>query len=189
MAVFPVVVDANELYGILPADLLITTAGRKLYRLHWSERILDEAERNLRVNRPDIVNKISERFAIMQRAMPEAMVESPDEALVEAMTNHPGDRHVLATAVSIGAEIIVTENSKHFDEPSLRPHGVEVRTLDEFAIDLVSLNSDEVWATILEIAGRRRNPPTTPAEVCAELERYMPNAVALLRTFERFWTE
>ena len=125
----------------------------------------------------------------MKEAMPEAMVEPPNDALVEAMTNHPGDRHVLAIAISVGAEIIVTENSKHFDEAALRPHGVETRTLDDFAIDLVSLNADEVWAAVVEIAGRRRNPPTTPAEVCAELERYMPNAVELLRTFERFWAQ
>ena len=134
MAVFPVVVDANELYGILPTDFPITTAGRKLYRMHWSRLILEEAERNLKA-----------------------------------------DRHVLATAVSIGAEIIVTENSRHFHEDALRPHGVETRTLDELALDLVSLNADEVWATVVEIAGRRRNPPTTPAEACTELERYMPN--------------
>ena len=187
MAVFPVVADANELYGILQTDFLITTAGRKLYRLHWSERILEEAERNLQADRPEIADKITTRFGLMRQAMPEAMVEPADASLVDAMTNHPGDRHVLATAVSIGAEIIVTENSKHFDTPALRPHGIETRTLDEFAIDLVSLSADEVWATIVEIAGRRRNPPTTPTEVCNELERYMPEAIASLRAYDRFW--
>ena len=119
--------------------------------------------------------------------MPEAMVEPPDVSLLDAMTNHPDDRHVLATAVSIGAEIIVTENSKHFADEALSPHGVETRTLDEFAVDLISLNADEVWATIVEIAARRRNPPTTPAEVCNELERYMPEAIDLLRAHDRFW--
>ena len=186
MAVFPVVVDANELYGILPTDFLITTAGRKLYRLHWSEKILDEAKRSLQADRPDIASKLDYRFKLMRQAMPEAMAEPPDAALVDAMTNHSGDRHVLATAVSIGAEVIVTENTKHFDQAALAPHGIETRTLDEFAVDLVSLSADEVWATIVEIASRRRNPPTTSLEVANELERYMPTAIAQLQNLDRF---
>jgi predicted nucleic acid-binding protein len=46
------------------------------------------------------------------------MVEVP-EGLAKVMTNHPGDRHVLAAAVTAKADIIVTSNLKHFKPKDL----------------------------------------------------------------------
>jgi hypothetical protein len=37
------------------------------------------------------------------------------------MTNHPGDRHVLATAVRCHPELIETFNRRHFPPESLEP--------------------------------------------------------------------
>jgi hypothetical protein len=54
------------------------------------------------------------------------------------MGNHPGDRHVLAAAVSAGATIIVTSNVRHFPARALRPHGVAARTPDQFLGDLLA---------------------------------------------------
>lgn len=38
---------------------------------------------------------------------------------LKLMTNHPGDRHVLAAAVTIKADVIVTSNLMHFQEKDL----------------------------------------------------------------------
>ena len=54
MAVFPVIADANVLFGILPTDFLIRTSGLGLFRLHWSQKILTEARRSILAKLSDI---------------------------------------------------------------------------------------------------------------------------------------
>jgi hypothetical protein len=90
MAVFPVVLDANVLYGVLTTDILLTTAGRRLYRAHWTTSILDEAKRNIvRAHRDLNPATVEQRFGAMNRAMPETMLEPPPVTVVDVMTNHP----------------------------------------------------------------------------------------------------
>lgn len=183
MAVFPVVLDANVLYGVLTTDILLTTAGRRLYRAHWTDEIIDEAKRNVLRKRPDLDSlAVGRRFAAMNNAMPEARLDAPPAELVDIMTNDVADRHVLATAVIVKAELIVTENTKHFPRSACAPYGIETRTLDAFLTDLVSLNPAEVWESINEMALRRKNPPQTVASIANVLESYMPTALTALRS-------
>ncbi|WP_067486081.1 hypothetical protein [Actinomadura hibisca] len=51
---FVVVYDANVLYGNTLRDLLIRVAQSGAVQAKWTDRILDEALRNLTANRPDI---------------------------------------------------------------------------------------------------------------------------------------
>ena len=44
----------------------------------------------------------------MTRAFPDATVTG-HESLIEAMTNDTADRHVLAAAITVGADVIVTK--------------------------------------------------------------------------------
>lgn len=68
MAVFPVVLDANVLFGILPADLLMTAAGRGLYRAHWSDEIIDEARRNVLAKQTNLdPEHVRRRFDLMNK--------------------------------------------------------------------------------------------------------------------------
>lgn len=83
MAVFPVVLDANVLFGLMTTDILLTTAGRRMYRAHWTSEILDEAERNILAKRPDLAaTAVARRFEAMRRAMPEAMLDAPPTELM-----------------------------------------------------------------------------------------------------------
>jgi hypothetical protein len=63
----------------------------------------------------------------MRRAFPEAMVENY-EHLIDSMTNHPKDRHVLAAAVAAEANLIVTLDTRHFPPEACDVHGISVRT-------------------------------------------------------------
>jgi len=56
---------------------------------------------------------VDRRIRQMTWAFPDAMVTGY-ESLVDAMTNHPKDRHVLAAAVRANAEVIVTFNLSDF---------------------------------------------------------------------------
>jgi predicted nucleic acid-binding protein len=56
----------------------------------------------------------------MQQAFPKATVQGY-EVRIAAMTNDAKDRHILATAVHIRAQIIVTNNIRHFPSAALAP--------------------------------------------------------------------
>jgi predicted nucleic acid-binding protein len=181
VAVFPVILDANVLFGIFPTDLLITLAGRRLYRAHWTAEILEEARRNVIAERPDLdPSAVKRRFEAMKAAMPEAMLDPPPRNIVASMPNDEGDRHVLAAAVMARAEVIVTENISDFSPQACSPFGVEAQTLDQFLGYLVSLDADEVWRAIEEMSRRRTRPPVAVDDVVATLERYAPAAIAQL---------
>jgi predicted nucleic acid-binding protein len=176
------VLDANVLYGIVPTDLLITLAIQGIYRPHWTDTILDEAIRNITTNRPDLnPTDIARRFELMNRTLPSANVPPAADSVIAAMTNDPGDRHVLATAVTVGAEVIVTENVRHFTAPACAPHGIVAMTLDDFINELVDDHESVIVNAISEMASRRQRPPTSPAELREILAHYIPDSINRLR--------
>jgi predicted nucleic acid-binding protein len=77
----------------------------------------------------------------MNEAFPEATVRIPP-SLIRAVQciPDPDDRHVLAAAVMVHANMIVTQNTKHFPKDCLEEYGVVCRTADEFLVQLYQLN-------------------------------------------------
>ena len=63
--------------------------------------------------------KARQREEELRRHFPEAWVEGYGP-LIDAMTNDPGDRHVLAAAVRAHSELIVTYGRRHFPAASVR---------------------------------------------------------------------
>lgn len=173
--------DADVLYPIGLCDLFLTTLEARLYRAHWSNSILEEVERTYVRNFPDKPRKsIQRRIELMNEAEPGALIDPPPE-LIDAMTNDPKDRHVLATAVAAGAEVLVTSNLADFPETSCEPYGVEAQHPDLFVEHLVDLDPVAIWQSITRMARRRENPPTTPKDVRDYLgEKHLPRAMALL---------
>jgi polyhydroxyalkanoate synthesis regulator phasin len=109
MTAFPVVLDACVLFNAPVRDTLLRAAEYGLYRVHWSELILEETTRNLIAS-----GKMSQAQAVyfvaeLARAFPEALTKVPDKQ-IDAMKNEPGDRHVAACAVCAQAEVVVTFN-------------------------------------------------------------------------------
>lgn len=131
MAVFPVLLDACVLYPMYLRDTLLWCAEAGVYRVHWSQEILDEATDNLVGKNQMKVCKAARLQSEIKAAFPEAMVEVP-LGLVEVMTNHPKDRHVLAAAVVARAQVIVTANIKDFPASALDPFGIEAQHPDVF---------------------------------------------------------
>ena len=112
------VTDTCSIFPQTLRDVLLRAAEVGLYRLRWSEEILDELGRNLREERGLTQEQTQHLLTEMRRAFPEATV-SGYERLVGRMTNHPGDRHVLAAAVQVAAQVIVTDNLRARDEISV----------------------------------------------------------------------
>jgi len=122
------------------ADTLLRMAERpRLYLPLWSGRIMDEVTQNLigKWNQPP--EKAARRAGKIREAFPEAWVEGY-EPLIEAMGNHPKDRHVLAVAVRAKAELIVTYNKKDFPLAALDPWNVECQGPSSFLQSLYDLD-------------------------------------------------
>lgn len=94
-------------------------AEAETYRPLWSDQVLGEVERNL----PKLgvsPENARHRIAVMRERFPDALVTGY-ESLIDSMTNHPKDRHVLAAAVRANAEILVTSNIKDFPRKRATP--------------------------------------------------------------------
>lgn len=190
MAVFPVVLDSCVLYPIHLRDILLRLASVGLYRVHWSQEILNGATRNL-VKNPS--NNMTEAGAarlqeVMNEAFPEAMVEVPPN-LIEAMTNHPGDRHVAAVAVKAHAQVIVTNNLKHFLPEDLETWEVEAQSSDTFLTHLYELERDVVANEVYQLAQDLKQQPVTVDELLKRLGTQQPGFVSLLRKHIRAASE
>lgn len=79
----------------------------------------------------------------MRHHFPQAMV-CGHESLIEGLTNHPKDRHVLTAAIRRDAECIVTANLRDFPIEALRPYAVEARHPDDFLCDLLDADPDQL---------------------------------------------
>ncbi len=105
--------------------------GFGLYRLCWSDRLLEELERSLVESAWTTEERAQRLVEVMRRTFPDA-AGTRYEHLLGRLTNHPGDRHALALAAAAKASVIVTFNLAHFPRPALEPFGLVVQTPDEF---------------------------------------------------------
>lgn len=181
MAGYVVVLDANVLYGIEVTDFFATMATRRLFRPHWSPQILDEVERNLAVRSDLDRAAIHRRIEYLNQALPGALTEVPPD-LVDAMPVNEKDRHVLALAVHVAAPTIATDNVRDFPLALLEPYGIEAVTADAFALAQVDLHREGVLAAIEVMAARRRRSPKTLDAIIDALARYLPGAMAALKS-------
>ncbi|HEY6760979.1 MAG TPA: PIN domain-containing protein [Baekduia sp.] len=184
---YKVVLDANVLFPLSLRDLLLRLAEQELFEPVWSERILDEMTRNLVKTGKGSPEQADALRRVMQTAFPEA-AEPPAAiaALVPAMTNDPGDRHVLACAVASKAEGILTSNLKHFPSQSVDPFGIDVRHPDEFLCALRDMFGDIVIYEVRELAAALRKPPRSVEYILDSFQLHgLPEFVAVARrTFE-----
>jgi hypothetical protein len=135
------------------ADTLLRMAeAPRLYLPKWSQAIMDEVTRNL-VGKWDMpADKARRREKEIRRHFPEACVEGFD-SLIDAMTNDPGDRHVLAAAVRSHSELIVTYNLRHFPPASLEPWEIDVQGPSTFLRGLYDLDAGLFVSKLHEQAG------------------------------------
>lgn len=152
-----------------------------MYRLHWSDEILDEVRRNLVKRGMTSPEDAQDLIDQMNRFFAEANVRG-FEVLIPAMTNDEKDRHVLAAAVMSRSQVIITSNIKDFPKQTLEPFGVEAQTPDEFLTHLFYLNPTLMMQILSEQAGDLDDPPLTVPEVLAVLAIVAPGFVKLMQS-------
>jgi len=103
------------------------------------------------------------------------------ESLVLAMQNDPKDRHVVAAAVKVGAQVITTANLKDFTP---LPDNIEAQSPDEFLCNLFDLDPAGFVELLREQADALGNPPVTFDDLLnTGLARAVPGLVAEVHAF------
>ncbi len=159
---FTVVYDACVLFPAPLRDLLIRIGHAGLVRARWTEQILDEVFRNIRLRRPDLNDASLQRTRTLMSAAVRDSLVIGYEPLIEGLTlPDRDDRHVLAAAIRSGAQVIVTSNLKDFPSSALKAFGMEAQSPDEFVLNLLDLAPGAVAAIVSKQAADLKNPPHT----------------------------
>jgi hypothetical protein len=152
--------DACVLYPAPLRDFLMWLGLTGSVRARWTAQIHEEWKRSLLRKRPDLTSgQLDRTSALMDRAIPEALVSGYEAIIPSVNLPDPDDRHVLAAAIHGGASIVVTFNTKDFPGETLASFGIAAQPPDEFVKKLF----DHHPAAVIEAARRQRrslnNPP------------------------------
>lgn len=179
-----VVYDANVLYPSMLRDLLIRVAGSGVFCARWTERILDEVFFNLQRNRLDLNPKnLFRTRRLMCLAVEDCLVTEYEELIDDLWLPDPNDRHVLAAAISCGAQSIITENIKDFPCSILDGFGIRRQSADEFLCELIASSPPIVQQSIEDAAAAFQKPPRSVDEVLQALSLSgTPEAVKMFRS-------
>lgn len=164
------VYDACVLFPATLRDLMLRLAAAGLVQPRWSNQILDECFRNIRLKRPELDELALERTrAKMCAAFPDAMEASENRSTPEVTLPDPDDVHVLATALAAGASSIVTFNLRDFPARVLGPLGIQAVHPDDFVLARIEEAPGLVCTVVEGQALALRNPPTTSRVLAARL--------------------
>jgi predicted nucleic acid-binding protein len=164
-----VLADANILFSRTLRDYFLYAADEGAIEIHWSQQILAEMSRNLRENLGLSNDSTSRLEQLMNDYIEYALVEvEPDYlAVVEAVQMDAGDRHVLAAALSADADILLTDNSKHFPTDWMAEQGIELLTASQLLTRLAEVFPDKMRAAHEKTV---RYSPKPEAAILATLE-------------------
>ncbi|MDN5768537.1 MAG: PIN domain-containing protein [Humibacillus sp.] len=142
--------DANILYSRVLRDYLLYAMTRRVVRVHWSAAILDEVVEHLSQNIDGFTVESGRRLVTaMNGAFPNAEVAPTADDLrtvAELALPDEDDRHVLAAAVAAEADVLCTDNIKHFPPDAMATIGIEALTADELLTILVEDFGDDLLA-------------------------------------------
>lgn len=157
---FTAVYDACILYPAPLRDFLMWLGLSGRFRARWSVQIHDEWKRNLLKNRPDLTaEQLDRTSALMDRAIPDALVAGYEPLVAGLALPDPDDRHVLAAAIRCHASVIVTFNEKDFPANILESFGLEAQHPDVFVENLFDLDQAAVVAAAQRQRQQLKSPP------------------------------
>jgi predicted nucleic acid-binding protein len=129
---FKAVLDTNVIYPVIIRDLLFWFAHYELYTPKWSNHIFEELKSVM--ERKGISSDVAQKqVQVANKAFPDALVHNYEVLLENLNLPDPDDCHVLAAAIKINANVIVTNNIKDFPEDYLETFGLKVKSADDFS--------------------------------------------------------
>ncbi|WP_288502156.1 PIN domain-containing protein [uncultured Pseudomonas sp.] len=183
---FTVIYDACVLYSAPLRDLLMHLALTGAYRARWSEQIHDEWTRNVLRNRPDVSEiQLYRTVGLMNRAIPDSLVNDYEPLVQGLDLPDEGDRHVLAAAIKCGASVIVTYNLKDFPAEILKRFEIEALHPNVFLSDIWDLDQAAVLKAVQKQRAALNNPVYSPRELLdILLKQRLPETVKHLSKHE-----
>lgn len=161
---FKVVLDTNVIYPVVIRDLLFWFAHYELYTPKWSNHIFEEWK-SVMVRKGISEDVAEKRVQVANKAFPDALVYNYEGLLKNLKLPDPDDCHVLAAAIKINANVIVTNNIKDFPESYLETFGLKVKSADDFLTDIIDLNHEEALKAFKEMVLNKKNPELNEYEV------------------------
>ena len=107
----------------------------------------------------------------MNQAFPDALVEGYEHRIEELTLKDFDDRHVLAAALEVNADYLVTANLRDFQEASSQPIEIQVIHPDTFISQLIANDTEAVTRSLEKLVSRLKNPPQSKATVINTLEK------------------
>ncbi len=179
---FVVVLDANVLFPFTKRDALLRFAEAGLFRARWSSEILDEWTRNLIAKKPHIEDSVRSQVQAMSDAFPEACIDGGLRMIDGLHLPDENDRHVLATAIVVGAEQIVTDNLKDFPENALDEFGISAVSADDFLASTFELYQPDALTVMRKMRFAYNNPAYLPNAFILHLQTNgLPKLAAMLK--------
>ena len=107
----------------------------------------------------------------MTEAVRDCLVQGYEPLIDVLDLPDPDDRHVLAAAIKVNAQLIVTRNLKDFPVKTLAEWGIRPKSPDNFVRDVMDFDPQAVWACVQQIVDSRKKRPVTVDDVLGELQR------------------
>ena len=172
-----VLADANILFSRTLRDYFLYAADAGAIEIHWSQQILDEMSTNLRAQR-GLSQTATNRLEELMNGFIEYALISIDPAEVtvaQTVEMDAKDRHVLAAALSVEADILLTDNTRHFPRRWMNERGIELLGAAELLLRLAEHFPDEFRVAHVRTV---QSSPRSEADVLAALERSVGHAAA-----------
>ncbi len=158
------VLDTCVIYPTVMREMLLGAAKLGYFTPVWSGRILEEWARAARKLGPEGEAQARAEIALTQANWPKAEHTANPGLAQQLWLPDPADIHVLATAVSSSADVIVTVNAKDFPKNILSEEGLERRDPDallhgfwlENPVDMAEL-ADRVLGEANRLSGDQWN--------------------------------
>ena len=116
--------------------ILIRLADHNLFFPLWSEKIFEEWEYFVSKNATECIDATRIEILLMKTKWKSSLI-SQDTALENKLfLPDENDRHVLASAIKGGAQVLLTNNLKDFPSRVLIKFGIIPRNVDSFLLDL-----------------------------------------------------
>lgn len=152
---YRVFLDACVLANFGVCDLLLRLSERpRLIVPRWSAAVLAEVRRT-QLGPLRWPSTLADSFHVkIREAFPDAEVTGYED-LLPLLTNHPGDRHVLAAAIRGNCPLVLTFNLKHFPADALKAWNTQASHPQDYLSVLYDMEPAQVTACLCEIAARR----------------------------------
>jgi predicted nucleic acid-binding protein len=178
-----VLLDACVLYPAPIRDLLVRLGQKRLIWPHWTEEIHEEWMRSLLKNRPDLTqHSLLRTCKMMNKAIPDALIDSYQDYISDLFLPDPNDRHVLAAAIKVKAEAIITLNLSDFPMSILSSYKIKAIHPDLWLSRVLKRSSTKFREALIEQQQALKNPPCSIEEVLIALEVIIPNTVKVIRS-------